>query len=146
MTNKALNPLSKSGGSLVDNRHADGRFRAGHIKLGGRAPGTLNKWETTKAGWLEVFSLPLDVLDLTDQDHALALTYGIDTAGAWKLFQLLKNDEVQFFKVGVSFAPKLKVQESRSLNVDLNDLGSISTSDLLAVLGLSARHRTSRSR
>ena len=62
----------------------------------------------------------------------------IDTAGAWKLFQLLKNDEVQFFKVGVSFAPKLKVQESRSLNVDLNDLGSISTSDLLAVLGLSA--------
>ncbi len=87
-------------------RHENGRFRVGHKRIGGRKPGSLNRWSQAKDGWLDAYGLPLDALDLTEEDRALAAAYGIDTAGAWKLFQLLKDDSGQYFKLGQRSHPK----------------------------------------
>jgi len=116
-----------------DDRHEDGRFKVGHKRLGGRALGALNKWSQAKDQWLETYALPLDVLDLTEEERALADSYGIDCAGNWQLYNLLKNDKIQYFKLGAAFAPRIKVQESRNLNVEA-DLSTIPTDALLRFL------------
>lgn len=118
-----------------EDRHIDGRFKAGHKRVGGRQLGSLNKWSEAKDQWLDTCTLPLDVLDLTEEERALAVANGIVTAGGWQLYVLMKNEPFQFYKLGIGFAPRVKLQESRSVSMDLS---SIATSDLLAVLGLSA--------
>ena len=94
-------------------RLADGKFSVGHRKLGGRKRGALNRFTMLREEFVEVYQ---------------------DCGGREKLEEMLQENPRVFFGLLVSLMPKLKVQEERSLNVDLKDLSMV---ELLRLGGVS---------
>ena len=97
-------------------REDDGRFANGHVKRGGRQKGTLNKVSQFREMAFDVFN---------------------ENDGREVLVKLLK-DEPKAYVVNLlaGLMPKLKVEENKSLSLDVN-LAEIPTSQLMQALGLS---------
>jgi hypothetical protein len=101
---------------MVDTKVESGRDALGRIKPGmrptGRVSGTPNKISVLRSEFVRVYE---------------------ENGGAERLKELLERDPVSFFRLMVAMVPKLKIQESRALSVDV-DIGEIPTSELLRFL------------
>ena len=96
-------------------RLADGPFSVGHRKLPDRKRGALNRFTRLREEFVDVYQ---------------------NCGGKGEAEEMLQENPRVFFGLQVSLMPKLKVQEERSLNVDLKDLSMV---ELLRLAGVSAK-------
>lgn len=98
---------------IVADRDEKGRILPGR-RPAGRAAGTPNKISVLRSEFVRVYE---------------------ENDGPERLKELLEHDSVSFFRLMVAMVPKLKIQESRALNVDV-DLSEVPTARIAQSLGV----------
>ncbi len=93
-------------------RQEDGTFAPGHIRRGGRRPGSINRFTRLREDFIDTY---------------------YQNGGAEKLRKLMEDNPRDYFRILAALLPKLKVEESRSMALSVKDM---TMTELIEAAGL----------